>query len=364
MVAWLRCRARTIPARSPLHPCDVCALHSDFGTGAHCDADIGLGRCRRIVNTIAGHRDDSTFIAQTTHNPEFILRQQVGFDISDLQPPCHSLRRATIVAREHDNAYTMSSQRLERRRRALFDRISDRDHTARPTFDGDKQGGGSCCPHLLSTVGQSAKVDSLSLHQLHVAERNVAAADGPENALARHRLKVGRCCKRQAAFPRQGDDRGRTRMLARLFKGRSQPIRAMRIVTVMPGRMAAICLCVARSQPPRSTVRQLRPGCCLIYPEGVMHQPMHEVTRKAVSVRLKRIAGQVGGLLRMVEDDRYCVDILTQINAVRSALHKVEEQILRDHVSHCVADAFASGNPLEQRHKVDELVETIGRMTK
>jgi CsoR family transcriptional regulator, copper-sensing transcriptional repressor len=91
---------------------------------------------------------------------------------------------------------------------------------------------------------------------------------------------------------------------------------------------------------------------------------MHEVTRKAVSVRLKRIAGQVGGLLRMVEDDRYCVDILTQINAVRSALHKVEEQILRDHVSHCVADAFASGNPLEQRHKVDELVGTIGRMTR
>jgi CsoR family transcriptional regulator, copper-sensing transcriptional repressor len=91
---------------------------------------------------------------------------------------------------------------------------------------------------------------------------------------------------------------------------------------------------------------------------------MHELTRKAVSARLKRIAGQVGGLLRMVEDDRYCVDILTQIDAVRSALHKVEEQILRDHVSHCVADAFASGNPLDQRHKVEELVETIGRMTR
>jgi CsoR family transcriptional regulator, copper-sensing transcriptional repressor len=91
---------------------------------------------------------------------------------------------------------------------------------------------------------------------------------------------------------------------------------------------------------------------------------MHEVTRKTVSVRLKRIEGQVGGLLRMVEDDRYCVEILTQINAVRSALHKVEEQILRDHVSHCVAGAFTSGNPIEQRHKVEELVETIGRMTR
>jgi DNA-binding FrmR family transcriptional regulator len=91
---------------------------------------------------------------------------------------------------------------------------------------------------------------------------------------------------------------------------------------------------------------------------------MHELTQKAVSLRLKRIEGQVGGLLRMVEDDRYCVDILTQINAVRSALHKVEEQILRDHVSHCVAGAFTSGNPIEQRHKIEELVETIGRMTR
>lgn len=91
---------------------------------------------------------------------------------------------------------------------------------------------------------------------------------------------------------------------------------------------------------------------------------MHDATRNGISARLKRIEGQVGGLLRMVEEDRYCVDILTQINAVRSALHKVEEQILRDHVSHCVAGAFTSGNPVEQRHKIEELVDTIGRMTR
>lgn len=91
---------------------------------------------------------------------------------------------------------------------------------------------------------------------------------------------------------------------------------------------------------------------------------MHAVTKKTVSVRLKRVEGQVGGLLRMIEDDRYCVDILTQINAVRAALHKVEEEILRDHLSHCVANAFASGDPVEQRHKVEELVATVGRMTR
>jgi len=91
---------------------------------------------------------------------------------------------------------------------------------------------------------------------------------------------------------------------------------------------------------------------------------MHDATRAAVVTRLKRIEGQVGGLLRMVDEDRYCVDVLTQINAVRAALHKVEEQILRDHVSHCVADAFAAGDVIEQRNKVEELIATIGRMTR
>jgi DNA-binding FrmR family transcriptional regulator len=91
---------------------------------------------------------------------------------------------------------------------------------------------------------------------------------------------------------------------------------------------------------------------------------MHDATKTEVMKRLRRIEGQVGGLHRMVEGDRYCVDVLTQINAVRAALHKVEEKILHDHVSHCVADAFASGNVTDQRHKVDELIITIEKMTR
>jgi DNA-binding FrmR family transcriptional regulator len=91
---------------------------------------------------------------------------------------------------------------------------------------------------------------------------------------------------------------------------------------------------------------------------------VHEATRKSATTRLKRIEDQVGGLLRMVNEDRYCVDVLTQINAVRVALHKVEQQILEDHVSHCVAHAFAAGDEAEQRQKVHELVETISRMTR
>ncbi len=91
---------------------------------------------------------------------------------------------------------------------------------------------------------------------------------------------------------------------------------------------------------------------------------MRDAVKKSVAARLRRLEGQVGGLCRMVEGDRYCVDVLTQISAVRAALHKVEAEILRDHVAHCVAGAFAAGDIPDQRRKVEELVETIGRMTR
>ena len=67
--------------------------------------------------------------------------------------------------------------------------------------------------------------------------------------------------------------------------------------------------------------------------------------------RLNRIEGQVRGLARMVEEDRYCIDIITQISAVRAALRRVEEDILRDHIAHCVEHAIVSGNADEQRAK-------------
>jgi DNA-binding FrmR family transcriptional regulator len=77
--------------------------------------------------------------------------------------------------------------------------------------------------------------------------------------------------------------------------------------------------------------------------------------------RLKRIEGQVRGLHRMVEDDRYCIDIVTQISAVRAALRRAEEEILRDHVAHCVEGAIASGNQAEQRRKIAELMNVVSR---
>ena len=77
--------------------------------------------------------------------------------------------------------------------------------------------------------------------------------------------------------------------------------------------------------------------------------------------RLNRIEGQVRGLSRMVEEDRYCIDIVTQISAVRAALRRAEEEILTDHVANCIEDAIASGNKSEQRRKVAELTSVLRR---
>jgi CsoR family transcriptional regulator, copper-sensing transcriptional repressor len=88
---------------------------------------------------------------------------------------------------------------------------------------------------------------------------------------------------------------------------------------------------------------------------------MQKETKAAVLKRLSRIEGQVGGLFRMVEEDRYCIDVITQISAVRAALRRAEEEILRDHVGHCVEHAIASGNKTEQRKKISEIIDVLGR---
>ena len=88
---------------------------------------------------------------------------------------------------------------------------------------------------------------------------------------------------------------------------------------------------------------------------------MQQDAKTSCLKRLNRIEGQVRGLARMVEEERYCIDIVTQISAVRAALRRVEEEVLRDHVAHCVEHAIASGNRGEQRRKVAELMEVLSR---
>jgi CsoR family transcriptional regulator, copper-sensing transcriptional repressor len=88
---------------------------------------------------------------------------------------------------------------------------------------------------------------------------------------------------------------------------------------------------------------------------------MRDDIKASCARRLTRIEGQVRGLSRMVADDRYCIDIVTQIAAARAALRRLEEEILRDHVSHCVEHAIASGNKADQRRKIEELMAVVGR---
>jgi DNA-binding FrmR family transcriptional regulator len=113
--------------------------------------------------------------------------------------------------------------------------------------------------------------------------------------------------------------------------------------------------------------RSLQGIVCILYTptgyaataEGVLAQ-----ANRTLLSRLARIEGQVRGVARMIEEDRYCIDILNQIQAVKSALRRVEENVLKNHAAHCVAHAIESGNAGDQTQKFSELVELFGRYGK
>jgi DNA-binding FrmR family transcriptional regulator len=95
-----------------------------------------------------------------------------------------------------------------------------------------------------------------------------------------------------------------------------------------------------------------------------MSRPGYADDKQALVNRLHRIEGQVRGIERMVEDDRYCIDILTQISAIGTALDSLALQLLDGHVKHCVADAVASGDEAEIETKTTELLAALQRFTK
>lgn len=90
----------------------------------------------------------------------------------------------------------------------------------------------------------------------------------------------------------------------------------------------------------------------------------HGYDKQALTKRLHRIEGQVRGIERMVEDDRYCIDILTQISAVKTALESLAFNVLDDHVNHCVAEAMASGDTRAAEDKSRELLEAVQRFAR
>ncbi len=88
---------------------------------------------------------------------------------------------------------------------------------------------------------------------------------------------------------------------------------------------------------------------------------MNRENKSKLLNRLGRIEGQVRGVARMVEEDRYCIDILTQIQAARAALVRVETEMLKDHLGRCIEGAIVSGNADEQRQKASELIQLLER---
>ena len=92
-----------------------------------------------------------------------------------------------------------------------------------------------------------------------------------------------------------------------------------------------------------------------------MDQTTHRPARAKLLNRLSRIEGQVRGVAKMVETDRYCIDVLTQLRALRAALAKVEVELLKTHLDHCIESAIVSGDAAEQRKKAGELIELLER---
>lgn len=88
---------------------------------------------------------------------------------------------------------------------------------------------------------------------------------------------------------------------------------------------------------------------------------MDDATKKKVLTRLRKIAGQLGGIARMVEEDRYCVDVLLQVTSAQAALGEAGKLVLRSHVDTCVGAAIEGGKPAERKQKIDELMQVFSR---
>ncbi len=91
---------------------------------------------------------------------------------------------------------------------------------------------------------------------------------------------------------------------------------------------------------------------------------LDERNKKRVENRLQRIEGQVAGIRRMIADDRYCMDVLTQVSAVVSALRGVEDLVMQNHLNTCVTQAIQGDDEAERREKITELMDVIGRFRK
>jgi DNA-binding FrmR family transcriptional regulator len=101
-------------------------------------------------------------------------------------------------------------------------------------------------------------------------------------------------------------------------------------------------------------------GCCECNQENIKHKQRNTSEKADLIKRLNRVEGQVRGVRKMVEDDRYCVDIVTQISAIQAALNAFNKELLARHIKSCVADDIREGN----EEAVDELCELLKKLMK
>ena len=94
---------------------------------------------------------------------------------------------------------------------------------------------------------------------------------------------------------------------------------------------------------------------------GMVYRMSQHASHKTQLPRLNRVRGQVDGIIRMIESERYCVDVLTQLRAARAALRRVEQAVLREHAEHCVAGAAEASQPDQAQAKLQELFEALER---
>jgi DNA-binding FrmR family transcriptional regulator len=94
---------------------------------------------------------------------------------------------------------------------------------------------------------------------------------------------------------------------------------------------------------------------------GFVEAALKQDAKPKLLNRLRRIEGQVRGVAAMVEQDRYCIDVLTQLQAIRAALARAESEMLKSHLGHCIESAIVSGDQSEQRRKASELIELLER---
>ena len=132
---------------------------------------------------------------------------------------------------------------------------------------------------------------------------------------------------------------------------------------VASGICATVSLNSFTVDSPAVAATSHKQGLAIYTLRGYSVKTMKPKTQTSCRSRLRRIEGQVRGIERMIDEERYCIDILTQLQAVRAALKKVEDEVLKDHVAHCVHDAIRGGKADEQVEKIEELLRVLEKRT-